>query len=119
MNNNTLLLFIAVITVLVLGGITSHYYKPPAQEAVEFKLCCPAEVCYLATVVSQTDWHWLSIDNENENLESYPVLDTRCSHNLDEVRRYAEHHRGHKHHVMITKLARTESGIAFEGIQDE
>ena len=115
MKNDTLLLFIAVIIVLVLAGITTHYYKPPAQEAVEFKLCCPAEVCYLATVISQTDW----LNIQDENAESYPVLDKRCSHNLDEVRRYAEHHRGHKHHVIITKLARTKGGVSFEGIDNE
>ena len=115
MKNDYLLLWIAFLIVFVLAGIFTHYYKPPAQKTVEFKLCCPAEVCYLATVISQTDW----LNIQDEKAESYRVLDKRCSHNLDEVRRYAEHHRGHKHHVMITKLARTESGIAFEGMENE
>ena len=116
MKNDTLLrVFMAILFILMVASISLHLIPPPAQEAVEFKLCCPAEVCYLATVISQTDW----LNIQDENAESYPVLDKRCSHNLDEVRRYAEHHRGHKHHVIITKLARTKGGVSFEGIDNE
>ena len=112
MKDDTLLLFIGVIVVLVLGGILSHYYKPPTEEAVEFKLCCEAEVCYEATVISQTDWL-----NRQEGV-GVSFLDTRCSHSLDEVKAYAEHHRSHKHHVFIMRLNRVEDGIDFQGIDE-
>ena len=107
-----------LIGAIVLVALLIVYYQdtifsaPPAQEAVEFKLCCPAEVCYEATVVSQTDWL-----NRQEGV-GFSLLDTRCSPDLAEVKSYAEHHRSHKHHVFIMRLNRVEDGIDFQGIDE-
>ena len=105
-------LIVTMIVLLPLFWLNRDKFSPPAEEPVGFDLCCEAEVCYEATVISQTDWL-----NRQEGV-GVSLLDTRCSHSLDEVKAYAEHHRSHKHHVMITKLARTENGIDFRGIDE-